>query len=178
MLENDRGNEEDIALANEVLCGNKVAMDTLYRKYAPNILSICRRYASGKEEALDLLHDGFIRVFEKIGTYKGKSALGIWVKRVVINNAINTLKTKMKWEALGEEFPDQPEEEWEEDQADPELLIAKIQELPNGYRMVLNLYVFEGQSHDEIARQLGISPVSSRTQLFKARRLLKKLWKQ
>lgn len=171
--------DEDIQLAKEVARGESLAMDTLYRAHSPKILSICRRYASGKEEALDLLHDGFIRVFEKIGSYKGRSALGIWVKRVVINHAINTLKAKTKWEELAEEFPDLADEEWEEEEeANPEILIALIQELPNGYRMVLNLYVFEGMSHDEIAAQLGISPVSSRTQLFKARRLLKKLWKQ
>lgn len=171
--------DEDIRLAKEVARGDRLAMDTLYRAHAPKILSICRRYAAGKEEALDLLHDGFLRVFDKIGTYKGQSALGIWVKRVVINQAINSLKAKTKWEELAEEFPDLPDEEWEEeDEANPETLIALIQELPNGYRMVLNLYVFEGLSHDEIAEQLGISSVSSRTQLFKARRLLKKLWKQ
>jgi len=178
MLQNDNSINDDILLAKEVARGDSLAMDTLYRAYASKILSVCRRYASGKEEALDLLHDGFLRVFEKIGTYKGNSALGIWVKRVVINNAINTLKSKTQWEELTDEFPDFPDEEWQEEEADPETLIALIQELPTGYRMVLNLYVFEGMSHDEIAKELGINPVSSRTQLFKARRLLKKLWKQ
>lgn len=178
MLQNDPKMGEDISLAIAVSRGDQLAMDTVYRKYAPQILTICRRYASEKEEALDLLHDGFIRVFEKIGTYRAQSPLGIWVKRVVVNHAINTLKAKIKWEELGEDLPDLPEEELEENEAaDPETVLALIQELPNGYRIVLNLYVFEELSHEEIAEKLGISAVSSRTQLFKARRLLKKLWK-
>lgn len=179
MLHKDPKMEEDFSLAMAVSRGDQLAMDTVYRKFAPQILTICRRYASEKEEALDLLHDGFIKVFEKIGSYRAQSPLGIWIKRVVVNHAINTLKAKIKWEGLGDELPDIPDEEWEENEpGDPETLIALIQELPNGYRMVLNLYVFEELSHEEIAEKLGISPVSSRTQLFKARRLLKKLWKQ
>lgn len=170
--------EEDLRLAKQVAKGDEVAMDALYRKYAPQILTVCRRYASGKDEALDMLHDGFLKVFEKIDTYAGKSDLSIWVKRVIINSAINGLRAKTDWEALPEEFPEEEEEKWEEDPGNPEELIALIQELPPGYRTVLNLYVFEEMSHDEIAERLGISPVSSRTQLFKARRLLKKLWKQ
>lgn len=179
MLRQDPGMEEDSALAKAVSLGDHLAMDTVYRKYAPQVLTICRRYASGKDEALDLLHDGFIRVFEKIGTYRAQSPLGIWVKRVVVNHAINTLKAKTKWEELSEDHLDEVEEAWEEqEEGNPEEVIGLIQELPPGYRMVLNLYVFEKLSHDEIAKQLGISPVSSRTQLFKARRLLKKLWKR
>lgn len=179
MLQNDPRLEEDNALAKAVSNGDQLAMDTVYRKYAPQILTVCRRYTSEKDEALDLLHDGFIKVFEKIGSYRAQSPLGIWVKRVVVNHAINTLKAKIKWEELREEHPDIPDEEWEEEEpGDPETLLALIQELPNGYKMVLNLFVFEELSHEEIAEQLGISPVSSRTQLFKARRLLKKLWKQ
>ncbi|MBI1221942.1 MAG: sigma-70 family RNA polymerase sigma factor [Bacteroidetes bacterium] len=166
----------DNELAKAVVAGDEVAMDQLYRAYAPKILTLCRRYASGKEEALDLLHDGFLKAFEKMDSFHGHGDLGIWVKRVVLNQAINTLKRKVKWEELPEEWPE--EEVWEEEAANPEELIALIQALPTGYRMVMNLYVFEKMSHDEIAAQLGISPVSSRTQLFKARRLLKKRWKQ
>ena len=103
--------------------------------------------------------------------------MSVWVKRVIVNQAINTLRKKVKWESLETDVVDDEEEEWNEYPADPETLLGLIQELPTGYRMVLNLYVFEGLSHDEIAVQLEISPVSSRTQLFKARRLLKKLWK-
>ena len=168
----------DLELAEACAAGDEMAMDTVYRTHGPLILTLCRRYASSREDALDLLHDGFIRAFEKVGDYRGEGPLGPWIKRVVLNLAISKLRKRVRWEKVDvEELADLADEEWNEPLADPETLLPLIASLPDGYRTVLNLYVFEKMSHEEIAKTLAISPVSSRTQLFKARRLLKKLWK-
>lgn len=125
-MQKDQSLDEDIRIAKEVARGDRLAMDTVYRAHAPKILSICRRYASGKEEALDLLHDGFLRIFDKIDTYKGQSALGIWIKRVVINHAINALRAKTKWEELAEEVPDLSDEEWEEEEQEDPITVRQL----------------------------------------------------
>jgi len=169
---------EDLKLAAACNRKEKLAMDRLYRGYAPKILSICRRYAANDEEALDCLHDGFLKVFENIGRYEGKGSLYAWVKVVVVNNTINWAKARVKVSALDEDPMDEPDDEWEEPEIDAERLIQLITRLPEGYRMVLNLYVFERLSHDEIAAKLGISSATSRTQLFKARKRLKEMWKK
>lgn len=177
----DKQFQSDLLLARACAQGDEQAMDAVYRGYGPKILSICRRYAASHDEALDLLHDGFVRVFEKIDSYRAECPLEAWVKRVVVNHSINVLKAKVKWEELDtDEFPDDSDEAPEEDlgPADTERLLDLIRCLPPGYKMVLNLYVFEGMSHDAIAERLQISAVSSRTQLFKARKLLKKQWKK
>ncbi len=169
---------DDLELARACARGEKSAMDHLYRSYGGKILSICRRYASNKEEAQDCLHDGFVKVFEKIGNYSGKGGLYPWVKTVIVNQTINTLKARHAMLELSPQ--DELAEEADEyipEQADPEQVIHCITLLPPGYRMVLNMYVFEKMSHEDIADKLGISPNTSRTQLHKARLRLKELLK-
>ncbi len=169
--------QDDLQLAQACIRKEKLAMDRLYRSYGPRILSICRRYTAHDEEALDCLHDGFVKVFENMERYHGSGALYAWVKTVIVNNTINRMKAKVKMATLNEEMDHQEEEEWEEpEDIDAEALIQLITHLPDGYRMVLNMYVFEGMSHEEIAAKLGISSATSRTQLFKARKKLKEMW--
>ncbi|TNE78259.1 MAG: sigma-70 family RNA polymerase sigma factor [Bacteroidetes bacterium] len=177
-IEKKREHTDDLELALACARGDKSAMDHVYRNYGGKILSICRRYTANRDEAEDCLHDGFIKVFEKIGNYSGKGGLYAWVKTVIVNQTINTLKARHSMLELSplEEVPNE-EDEVLPPQAEPEKVIHCISQLPPGYRMVLNMYVFEQMSHDQIAEQLGISPNTSRTQLHKARLRLKELIK-
>lgn len=178
-IENTKLYEDDLLLARACARGENEALDTLYRNFGGKILGICMRYASNKEEALDCLHDGFLKVFEKIEMYSGRGSLYTWVKTVIVNRTINTLAAKNGIIEIG--FNDELEfalEEWQEPDLEPEQVLKCIGELPPGYRMVLNMYVFEKMTHNEIAEKLKISSNTSRTQLLKARKKLKDLLKK
>jgi RNA polymerase sigma-70 factor (ECF subfamily) len=141
------------------------------------MLGICYRYTTSLQEAEDVLQDAFVRVFNKLDQFRGEGDLGAWIRRIVVNSALNNLKKKQlktsSWE-------DQLETEHPPADADPIITIqAKelanlIRELPDGYRMVFNLHAIEGYSHEEIGSLLGIKPVSSRSQYMRARTLLAK----
>ena len=143
----------------------------LFRRYAATMLGVCRRYARHDMEAEDLLQDAFIRVFNKMHTYRGHGSLEGWIRRLVVNVAIrNYRKLSFQREAIG--LPD-----YERAGADPTVLDrlsaeeihAEIARLPEGYRLVFNLAVVEGYSHREIAELLNCTESTSRSQLRKAR---------
>jgi RNA polymerase sigma-70 factor (ECF subfamily) len=154
--------------------GERPAQKQLYEQYAPVMLGICYRYTTSLQEAEDVLQDAFVRVFNKLDQFRGEGDLGAWIRRIVVNCALNNLKRKhpktLSWE-------DQPETEHPPAE-DPSITIqAKelanlIRELPEGYRIVFNLHAIEGYTHEEIGRMMGIRTVSSRTQYMRARALL------
>lgn len=142
--------------------------------------SVCLRYSRNRDEAKDLLQDGFIRVFEHINDFRKEGSLVGWIKRIMINNAVNHYK-KINRIPVHEDIGEINETEIigaaevrEEERITPEFLIELIKSLPEGYRMVFNLYVFEGYSHKEISEWLSITESTSKTQLLKARRWLRK----
>jgi RNA polymerase sigma factor (sigma-70 family) len=165
--------------------GKRKAFALLYRRYAAGMLGVCLRYCRNRAEAEDVLQEGFIKVFGNIGNFRKEGSLEGWIRRIVVNTAIDHYN-KMNREGypvniedinetdLGEE-PEQPDEDtlFREDFSEDDLL-AVIQQLPNGYRVVFNMYAVEGFSHQEIADTLNISVNTSKTQLFKARRWLRK----
>ena len=134
----------------------------LYQHFASPMLGLCMRYCRNREEAEDVLQEGFMKIFQKISTYRQSGSLEGWIRRIMINHAINHLKAKKMVfldtdpQELGNRIPveEQEEEEW---LYKPEELKKAVQELPPGYKMVFNLYVFEGYSHKEIADELNIS---------------------
>ena len=137
-------------------------------------MTVCRRYATDRREAEDMLQESFIRVFAYIHQYKFAGPLGAWITRVTVNAALTILKTKKtpfvelgeNHQALGAIDPDALSNLNEEE------LLQLIGRLPEGYRVVFNLYALEGYSHDEIGELLDIRPATSRSQLSKARRML------
>jgi RNA polymerase sigma-70 factor (ECF subfamily) len=161
------------------IAGKRSAQHQLYNKYSPGMLGVCLRYCRTLEDAEDVLQDGFIKVFKSIKSYRGEGTLGSWIKRIMINTALSQVKKNLNFtfEKAGlteiNEPQDQTEEEIEFHPVSPEVLIKFIQEMPAGYRTVLNLYVFEEYSHKEIAGLLNISENTSKTQLFKARKFLR-----
>lgn len=159
--------------------GKRKAQNLLYRTYASQMFGVCLRYGKDVTEAEDMLQEGFIKVFQNIAQYRGTGPLQAWIRRIVVNTAINYIKRnaryKMSLSSSETEMVDIPDEGEEElYQNDPEMIMALIRDLPDGYRMVLNLFVFEAYTHKEIATMLGISESTSKTQLFKARESLKK----
>jgi RNA polymerase sigma factor (sigma-70 family) len=161
--------------------GDSEAITWLYREFGPVLFSVCRRYSDSQESAEDLFQEGFLKILDKLGSFRGESGIKTWMYRVMCNYCINELRrplNKIKWADV-DELEYQAEAVAEpDDLISVDALMALIQLLPTGYRLVLNMYAIEEKSHAEIAELLGISEVSSRTQLFKARRMLKKLMEE
>ncbi|MBM3435359.1 MAG: sigma-70 family RNA polymerase sigma factor [Bacteroidetes bacterium] len=161
------------------IAGKRNAQHQLYNRYSPAMLGVCLRYCRNLEDAEDVLQEGFIKVFGYINSYRGEGTLGAWIKRIMINTALTHIKRNLNFKVNTEELTESNhpeeflEEEFEYQRVSPEVLIKLIQEMPEGYRTVLNLYVFEEYSHKEIAGILSISESTSKTQLFKARKFLR-----
>lgn len=144
-----------------------VAQRELYDRYSRRMFGVCLRYAASREEAEDLLQEAFLTVFEKISSYKGSGSLEGWIRRVVVNTALQHFrKQKLTWVDV-ENAPDIPA--GEEVSLETKELLRMIQELPTGFRTVFNLYAIEGYSHAEIGSLLGISENTSKSQYSRAR---------
>jgi RNA polymerase sigma-70 factor (ECF subfamily) len=150
---------------------------SLYKRYAGKMLMVCMRYASNREEAEDVLQEGFVTVFEKLSTFKMQGSLEGWVRRIMVNKSIeNYRKVTRIYPVLDiEDVEDKfvSSEDVLSNIAAKDLL-NMIHELPPMYKMVFNLYVFEGMSHKDISAQLGIAEGTSKSNLSDARNLLKK----
>ncbi|MBK8702738.1 MAG: sigma-70 family RNA polymerase sigma factor [Saprospiraceae bacterium] len=156
--------------------GNAKAQKSLYEKYKTTMFRLCLRYAGNKEEAEDLLQDGFIKVFADLHQFKGEGPLGAWIRRVILNVVLQHLR-RQKLVTVSREVPEEADEEQDESPfpLDAQVLTILLQQLPVGYRTVLNLFVLENYSHADIAASLGISVNTSKTQLLKAKKMLRKL---
>ncbi len=174
--------------------GSKSVMPaaTVYDRFAPALLGLCRRYCGNIEDAEDILHDGFVKILQNLEKFEQRSngSFEGWMKRIMINTALNHIRSKSRERDLFD-FNTPPEEtstqNTEEDhffiqtiaeKVSKEQLIDMIGALPVGYRTVFNLYVFESYSHKEIAEALGCSENTSKSQLSKARSLLRKQLEQ
>ncbi len=163
------------------LAGNPVCQKELYKRFASKMLAVCFRYAKNREEAEDTLQEGFMIVFQKLDQYKGEGSFEGWVRRIMVNKSIERFRKKSSVHLLVD--IDAAENDYL--RADEILsslaakdLLSMIQELPPVYRMVFNLYVFEGMKHKEIAQRLGIVEGTSKSNLSDARKLLKEKIKQ
>jgi RNA polymerase sigma-70 factor (ECF subfamily) len=157
--------------------GKKRAQSRLYKKYAPAMLGVCLRYCSNMADAEDVLQEGFIKVFNYIKNFRGEGSFEGWIRRIMVNTALTHIKknTKYSFEDI-ENIPSNYQEEEDVVYApvSPEVLIEVIQSLPDGYRSVVNLHIFEGYPHKEIAGIMGISESTSKSQLSKAKKFLRK----
>ena len=153
--------------------GDRKAQELLYRAYAKTLFGICLKYSNSKSNAEDNLHDSFMTIYEKIGQYQGKGSFEGWMKRITVN----TVLQKYRKEEFLNVVSDNTEEEITIDNAYSDIslqsLLGYIQELPNKYRATFNLYVLDGFSHKEISELLGTSIGTSKSNLARARTLLK-----
>lgn len=166
-------------IAKGVLKGDSKSEAALYRRYCARMFSVCQRYADNRQEAEDMLQEGFIRVFADLRDFRFEGSLEGWVRRVVIRTALRYLRNKKNVTSLEAHDMEAegccPDELLAEEIDSSHKVIELMQHLPQGYRTVLNLYAIEGYSHEEIAGLLQISIGTSKSQLFKARNMLRSL---
>jgi len=135
---------------------------------------VCLRYCDNEDDAMDVLQEGFITVFEKIGGFQHQGSLEGWIRKIMINQAIQLYRKRSRYFMVGlEKAQAVGVDENIFDHLSREEILNQIQTLPAGYRTVFNLYVVEGYNHEEIAQMLGISPGTSKSQLSRARKILK-----
>ncbi len=148
--------------------------ELLYNRYARRMYAVCLRYARHQLEAQDLMQEGMIRVFDKLHGFRNEGSLEGWVRRIMVHTCINHYRKKaFQNEKFGmEHVPDAPVEPLALERLGQEELLTLVSALPDGYRMVFNLFAIEGYDHAEIADMLGCGESTSRSQLAKARRML------
>ena len=174
-------NLSDFQLVQGVLRGDPQFEEGLYRRFSRTMFRVCLRYAANRQEAEDLLQEGFMRVFADLRDYRGEGSLEGWIRRVIIRAALRALRQRRIFEQIDEQADSRllaGADDAEDIQGvadDARQVTALFRQLPAGYRTVLNLFAIEGYSHDEIAGLLGISAGTSRSQLSKARAMLRKL---
>jgi RNA polymerase sigma factor (sigma-70 family) len=157
--------------------GSKKACYELYRLYSKAMLNVAFRILNNMDEAEDVLQESFLDAFKKVVDFRQETTFGLWLKQIVVNRSINLLrKRKLEWVQMESEqlenIPDEPEP----DDDDMQYRVAQVKQamqlLPEGYRVVLSLYLIEGYDHEEIGQILNITENTSRTQFLRAKRKL------
>lgn len=149
------------------------AQEKLYQKYSGKLFTLCLKYSGSYEEAEDNLHDSFLKIFEKISQYKGTGSFEGWMTRIVINTALSKASKQTVFLTIKEDIVEDTNVELDEETISNDFLIRIIQELPQRYRHVFNLYAMEGHTHKEIAEILKITEGTSKSNLARARQKLR-----
>ena len=167
--------EDQMALINECKKGDRRAQKAIYDSLAPKMFAVCLRYMGDREAAEDILQDGFVTLFTKLGSYLGEGSFEGWARKIFVNTALMSLR---KNDVL--KNTEDVDSAWNVSSPDPSVMdrisyneiVKLVQQLPAGFRTVFNMYVIEGYSHKEIAQELDISEATSRSQLLRARAIL------
>jgi RNA polymerase sigma factor (sigma-70 family) len=150
----------------------------VFNRYAGRMLGVCHRYARTNADAEDILQDAFIKVFDKMHQFKFEGSFEGWIRRIIVNTALKKYSLRRyEKEVVGYEVKDRDDSGMEPaayTHLTQKEILELINNLPDGYRLIFNLYVIEGFQHEEIAELLGIQPGTSRSQLVKARTMLQK----
>lgn len=149
------------------------AQEQLYRLYANKLFAVCLKYSNSHQQAEDNLQDGFMVIFEKIKQYQDKGSFEGWMKRVMITTTLQKYRKQTVFEIINEDLLKEPALEIDEEEVSVDFLLVIIQELPDRYRQVFNLYALDGFSHKEISEMLEISIGTSKSNLARARIILK-----
>ena len=166
----------DVKIIEGCIANKRKAQKILFQKYNAVMLGLCSRYSKNIMEAEDVMMEGFMIVYSKIKNYKGEGSFEGWIKRIMINTAINNYRSNFK------HYFHYDVDEIEEsiktvnintEKTDEKIIIKVIQSLPDGHRLVFNFYAVEGYSHKEIAEMLDIAESTSKSQLSKARKILR-----
>lgn len=162
-------------LIEECKKGNNQALKELYETYAPRMLGVCYRYAGNRELAEDMLHDGFMTVFAKIGSFRSEGSFDGWIRRVFVNTSLEHIRKNKKMRehqeitdrtVILEDSPSALED------MSAESIMSVVERLPDGFRVIFNMYAIDGYSHAEIAKELNINESTSRSQYSRARAIL------
>lgn len=160
-------------LINDCQKNDRKAQEQLYRLYSPKLFAVCLKYSRNYTEAQDNLQDGFLIIFKKIEQYSFKGSFDGWLKRVMVNHVLQQYRQETFLSLVKEDVPDDDEIEIDDEDISLEYLLKIIQELPNQYRLVFNLYVLDGYSHQEIAEMLTINLGTSKSNLARAKMILR-----
>ena len=152
---------------------NIKAQEQLFRLFSSKLFAVCLKYSRSYEEAQDNLQDGFLLIFEKIGQFSFLGSFEGWAKRVMINNALQYYRKEKFLELVTENIADEEEIDLDDSSISLDYLLGIIQQLPDRYRLVFNLYVIDNYSHKEIAAMLNINIGTSKSNLSRARMILK-----
>ncbi len=166
-------------LIDRSLKGDGIAQSKLYGLYSKAMYNVCLRITNNEDDTKDVMQEAFISAFQNLGSYKGEASFGAWLKRIVVNKAINHIKRKrVEFTELNPER-DEMQEEQPDLTNEQELTVEKIKnailKLPDGYRLVFSLYLLEGYDHQEIAGILNISESTSKSQYNRAKKKLREL---
>ena len=169
--------DKDLGYLDACMRNERWAQELLYKDFYSSMMPLCQRYATNKEDALDIMHEGFIKVFKHIHKYQPGTSLNAWIKRIMINTAIDFYRkaVRRRTEDLDKAYNVSSKDPSVINLLAAEEIIECLQELTPSYRSIFNLYILEGYSHREIAEKLGISESTSRSNLVKARAKLKAL---
>ncbi len=170
-------NEEQ--LVTKCLEKDALAQKQLFDVYSRRMMGVCLRYSKDSEEAQDVLQMGFIKVFEKLDMYNHKGSLEGWIRKIIVNTALDNIRKNKKLmnnvELEKVDFQLHNYNENAVDELSAQDLLKVIQEMPTGFKTVFNMYVIEGYSHKEIAEELNISVNTSKSQFLRARAYLQKV---
>lgn len=174
--------KKDETLVTRLQKGERKAMEELYDTYSPVLLGVAMRYSNRREDAEDLVHEALLRILKGVRDFRETftGSFEVWMRRITVNQCLSALRKKndfqhlVSTEKMEARLSDEDEETSELPDISPEQLLTMMQSLPDGYRTVLNLYVFEKLSHKEIAKELNISENTSKSQLAKARMSMKR----
>ncbi len=159
--------------------GDEKAIGKIYDLLSRELYTVCLRYASSPMEAQDFFHDGFLHIINKLSKFQNKGKFKNWARRVLVNFILEEFRKNKKWKFSELDYRTEQDFSQEAELPNtPKEIVHLLQELPEGYRTVFNLYVFEELSHKEIAEKLGISVSTSKTQYHKAKKHLRKLLKK
>jgi len=171
----------DQDLIKECIDNNPKAQKELYDRFASKMMGVSYRYASSQEEAKDILQDAFIKVFGRIGSFKKEGSLEGWIRRIVVNTALDNIRKRKKDKqnvSLTEAEHLASNKDYIIENLSAEDLLQMLKTIPIGYRTVFNLYAIEGYSHKEIADSLGITENTSKSQYSRAKAFLRNLLEQ
>jgi RNA polymerase sigma-70 factor (ECF subfamily) len=170
--------EETKILIQSCIAGDRNAQNKMYHLFAPKMFAVCLRYSKNREEAEDILQEGFIQVFKSLGTFKFSGSFEGWIRKIIMYSAIASYRAQSKMHAVVNIESISNADDMNNDDVISRLgkkeLLKMVQALPPKYRMVFNLYVFEGLKHREIANALGITEGTSKSNFFDAKVILQK----
>lgn len=168
----------DETLVKECVSGNARSQRLLFDRFSAKMLGVAMRYINDKERAEDVLQDAFIKVFKHLNRFKNDGSLEGWIRRIVVNTALDQLRKNKKRQsdiALDDSFIEITTNNFTEERLQAESLMKIVQELPDGYRTVFNMFAIEGYSHKEIAKKLGITENTSKSQYSRAKSVLREI---
>lgn len=177
-MANNLPNESPEELLQKSVRGDRKSQEKLYRQFYGFAMGVCVRYTQSRDEALEIVNDSFLKVFTKGDQYDSKYPFKAWFRRIIVNTALDFYRSQQKHyfhENIEEAYEISSNDSSPLSQLNHEEILMLIQRLPHGYKMVFNLFVIDGFSHEEIGNQLGISVGTSKSNLSRAREALRKM---